>query len=121
MNKIIAICGLVCNDCIAYVATQKNDGKLREKVIEAWSTETERLKPSDIDCDGCQAGKRIYKFCSTCEVRKCGLERCVANCGYCTEYYLCEKLERLWKDFRTVSGEEAKASLDNVRKLGKHL
>jgi hypothetical protein len=120
MNKTIAICGLVCNDCIAYVATQKNDGKLREKAIEAWSTETERLKPSDIDCDGCQAGKRIYKFCSTCEVRKCGLKRGVANCGYCTEYP-CEKLERLWKSFRTVSGEEAKASLDNVRKLGKHL
>ena len=65
-------------------------------------------------------GKRIYKFCSTCEVRKCGLERGVANCGYCTEYP-CEKLERLWKGFRTVSGEEAKASLDNVRRLGKHL
>jgi len=117
---MIAMCGLACNDCIAYVATQKNDAELREKAIEAWSTETERLKPSDIDCDGCQVGKRIYKFCSTCEVRKCGLERGVGNCGYCVEYP-CEKLEKLWKSFKSVSRDEVKASLDNMRKLGKHL
>ena len=51
MGKIIAMCGLFCNDCLAYVATQKNDGKIRERVIRAWSTETERLEPGDIDCD----------------------------------------------------------------------
>lgn len=116
MDKMIAMCGLMCNHCIAYVATQKNDEKLRQKAIEAWSTETKRLKPSDIDCDGCLAGKRIYEFCSTCEVRKCGLERRIGNCAYCTEYP-CARLEKLWKGFRTVSWKEAKASLDNLRKV----
>ena len=118
MGKIIAMCGLVCNDCLAYVATQKNDGKIRERVIRAWSTETERLEPGDIDCDGCQIGKRLYKFCSACKVRKCGLERGIENCAYCNKYP-CEKLERLWKGFRTVSWEEAKAMLDSLRKLQK--
>jgi len=118
VGKIIAMCGLICNHCIAYVATQKNDEKLRQKAVEAWSTETERLKPSDIDCDGCLVGKRIYKFCSACEVRKCGSEKGVENCAYCTEY-LCEKLERLWRGFRTVSREEAKGALDNLRKVKK--
>lgn len=118
MGKIIAVCGLICNNCIAYVSTQKNDEKLRQKAIDAWSTETERLKPSDIDCDGCQVGKRIYKFCSACEVRKCGSVRGVKNCAYCAEYP-CEKLENLWRGFRTVSWEEAKATLDNLEKLKK--
>jgi hypothetical protein len=40
---MIAVCGLVCNDCIAFIATQKNDDTLREKVVEAWSTEEEHL------------------------------------------------------------------------------
>ena len=118
MGKIIAMCGLICNNCIAYVATQKNDEELRQKAIEAWSTETERLKPSDIDCDGCQVGKRVYKFCSVCEVRKCGFARGVKNCAYCAEYP-CEKLERLWRGFRTVSWEEAKTTLDNLGKFKK--
>jgi hypothetical protein len=116
--NIIAMCGLVCNDCIAYVATQKNDDKLREKAIEAWSTETERLKLEDINCDGCQIGKRLYKFCSACEVRKSGLERDMQNCAYCNEYP-CKKLEKLWRGFRTVSWKEAKATLDNLRKIEK--
>jgi hypothetical protein len=115
VGKIIAMCGLTCNDCIAYVATQKNDDKLRYEAIKAWSTETEKLKPRDIECDGCLAGKRIYKFCSACEVRKCGFAKTVMNCAGCTEYP-CEKLEKLWKGFRTVSWKEAKANLDSLRK-----
>jgi hypothetical protein len=115
MGRITAVCGLTCNDCIAYVAAKRNDNSLREKAIEAWSTDTERLKLEEIDCDGCQTGGRLYKFCSICEVRKCALERGLANCGHCAEYP-CQKLEKLWKGFRTVSGEEAKATLDNQRR-----
>ena len=115
MSRIIAVCGLVCNDCIAYIATQKNDDKMREEVVEAWSTEKERLKLEDVDCDGCTVGKRLYDFCSVCEVRKCGLEKGIENCAYCDKYP-CEKLEKLWKSFRTVSGEEAKANLEKIRK-----
>ncbi len=102
MDNIVAMCGLACKEYIAYVAAQKNDYDLRQKTIEAWSTQTERLTPSDIDYDGGQVGKRIYKFCSTCEVMKCGLETGLANCGRCSEYP-CEKLEKLWKAFRRVS------------------
>jgi len=45
---MIAMCGLDCNDCIAFIATQKNDDKLREKVVEAWSTEEEPLRLEDV-------------------------------------------------------------------------
>ena len=115
MSKIIAVCGLACNDCIAFLATQKNDDKMRQKVVEAWSTDKERLELKDIDCDGCTVGGRLHKFCSVCKIRNCGLERGIENCAYCDEYP-CEKLEKLLKSFRTVSGEEAKANLEEIRK-----
>jgi len=113
--EMIAMCGLVCNDCIAFVATQKNDDKLRERVVEAWSTEKERLRLEDVDCDGCKSEGRLYIFCEVCNVRKCGLQRGIENCGYCNEFP-CEKLEKLWGSFRTVSGEDAKANLVEIRK-----
>jgi hypothetical protein len=115
MSKIVAMCGLICSDCIAFLATQKDDDIMRAKVVEAWSTENVRFELKDIDCDGCAVGGRLHKFCSVCEVRNCGLERGVANCAYCDEYP-CEKLEKVLRSFRTVSGEGAKANLDEIRK-----
>jgi len=110
-----AICGLVCSDCIAYDATRKNDDELREKVVKAWSTENERLRLEDVDCDGCKAGKRLHSFCRVCSIRNCCLERELENCAYCNEFP-CETLEELWGSFRTVSGEKAKANLVEARK-----
>jgi len=115
MNRIIAMCGLVCDDCIAFIATKKDDDEMRQKVVEAWSTEDERLKLEEVDCDGCTIGKRLHSFCAVCDVRICGLEKAIENCAQCDEFP-CTKLEKLWNSFRTVSGEEAKANLKRIRK-----
>ncbi len=114
---MIAMCGLDCDDCIAFIATQKNDDKLRKKVVEAWSTEEEPLRLEDVDCDGCTSGKRLHSFCRVCDVRKCGLERDIENCACCGEFP-CGKLEKLWRGFRTVSAEKAKMNLIEIRKRG---
>jgi len=114
MSKIVAMCGLFCDDCIAFSATQKNDNNLREKVVEAWSTEEEPLRLEDADCDGCIAGKRLHSFFRICEVGECGLQRNIENCAYCNDFP-CGKLEKLWRSFQTVSGEEAKKNLDEIR------
>jgi hypothetical protein len=115
MSKIIAVCGLVCDDCIAFIATQKDDDQLRERVVEAWPTEQEHLELKDINCDGCLAEGRLYPFCSACEARKCALEKGVENCAHCGSAP-CAKLEELWKSFRTVSAAEAQANLERIRK-----
>ena len=86
-----------------------------DKVVEAWSTEEEPLRLEDVDCDGCTAGGRLHSFCQVCDVRKCGLQREIENCAYCDEF-ICEKLEKLWKSFQTVSAERAKANLVEIRK-----
>ena len=112
-EKMIAFCGIVCDDCRALIATQRNDTALKKEVAKAWSTEKEPLKPEDIDCEGClPTGRRLFKFCEICEVRRCGCEKSVENCAYCGEFP-CEKLTGLWKSF---SLGEAKETLERIRK-----
>ena len=115
MSKIVAMCGLVCNDCIAFEATEKDDDELRRKVVEVWSTKDDPLTIEDVDCDGCTVGKTLHSFCAICDVRICGLERNIDNCAKC-EDFSCDKLQKLWSGFRTVSAEKAKANLQKIRK-----
>ncbi len=112
-EKMIAFCGIVCDDCRALIATQRNDTELKKEVAKAWSTEKEPLKPEDIDCEGClPTGRRLFKFCEICEVRRCGCEKSVENCAYCREFP-CTKLTGLWKSF---SLGQAKETLEKIAK-----
>jgi hypothetical protein len=113
MAKMIAYCGLICTDCIAYLATQKDDDTERQKVVEKWSSDDYPMTIGDINCDGCLAvGKRLIKFCNECEVRACGIERKVENCAHCNDFG-CEKLEKLWG---MLSHKEPRARLEEIRK-----
>jgi len=111
MDKMIAFCGLICTECPAFIATQKDDDRERKKVAELWSKEfNEDIKPGDINCDGCLSEDgRVFGYCNVCEIRSCALERSVKNCAYCDDY----ACERLVKFFDMAS--EAKNILDEVR------
>ena len=112
-EKMIAFCGMTCSECRTFIATQRNDRELRKEVAKSWSTETETLKPEDMDCAGCLATEgRLFKFCATCEVRRCGYEKGVENCAYCREFP-CVKLTSLWE---SEGATKAKATLEGVRK-----
>jgi len=112
-EKMIAFCGITCTDCRTFIATQRNDRELRKEVAKSWSTETETLKPEDMNCDGCLATRGIlYKFCATCGVRLCGYEKDVENCAHCREFP-CVKLTSLWKSEGIT---KAKATLEEIRK-----
>jgi len=111
MAEMIAVCGLVCTDCPAYLATQDDDEK-RKEVAQKWSSDEHPIKPEDINCDGCLAvGKRLIKFCDICEVRRCGFERKVETCGHCGDYP-CEMIN---KHFEFIKSPEAKARLDKIK------
>ncbi len=111
MDKMIAFCGLVCTECPAFIATQKDDDEERRKVAEMWSSEFKaKLKPEDINCDGCLAdSERLFSHTKVCEIRKCGLDKKVKNCAFCDEY-ACDKLTEFFK-----MAPEAKTTLDEVR------
>jgi Protein of unknown function (DUF3795) len=112
MDKIIAYCGLVCTECPAFIASQENDDAKRKKVAEMWSKQYNMsVKPEDINCDGCNTeGKRLVGYCNVCEIRKCGKQKAVINCAYCTDYG-CEKLTKF-----LAMVPHAKASLEKIRK-----
>ena len=110
MEKVIGMCGLICSDCPAYIATQNDDDEERKKTAQSWTSDEYRLKPGDINCDGCiTTGNRIMSFCFECDIRQCGVEREVENCAHCDEYP-CGKLE---KPFEKNPG--MKATLDEIR------
>lgn len=111
-EKIVAFCGRICDECPAFIAKRTNDDELRKKSAEEWSSENLPLELEDINCDGCTAGGELFKYCTVCKVRKCGVEKGVENCAYCSEYS-CEKLERVWKFLLFPNAQEV---LDEIRK-----
>jgi hypothetical protein len=111
-EKIIAKCGLTCSECPAYIATQKNDDALRAETAKKWSEMFKAdIKPSDINCDGCQSeSPRLFSYCSVCEIRQCAREKKVATCADCPDYS-CEKLDKF-----LANVPEARKFLEELRK-----
>lgn len=112
MNGIIALCGLDCTACPAFIARQNNDDELRKKTAEDWSKAFgAEITPEQINCVGCLATEGVQiSYCGECEIRKCGLEKKVENCAYCDDY-ICEKLEKWFKNV-----PDAKQRLDTIKK-----
>ncbi len=112
MKEMVAYCGIVCTECPTYKATKKNDNKARVKIAEEWSRQYKHpFKPEDINCEGCLAvGKRQIGYCMVCEIRKCGSDKQVLNCGYCVQYP-CDKLNNLH-----TQAPQARAKLEAIRK-----
>ena len=111
-KKMIAKCGIVCSECPAYIATQKNNDVLRAETAKKWS---EMFKPdikaADINCDGCPSDSpRLFNYCNVCEIRKCAREKKVATCASCPEYS-CKKLDEF-----LAQVPEARAALEEMRK-----
>ena len=110
MKEMIAFCGLNCYECGAFIAKQNNDDKKRAEVAREWSDLfKEEIKPEDINCDGCRSeGGEHFSYCNVCEIRKCGMEKEVVNCGYCIDYP-CERL-----DFIFNAAPDTKRRLDDI-------
>ncbi len=93
MNKMIAYCGLDCENCDAYIATKNDDNALREMVAKLWSElNGVEITPEMINCDGCRSDGRKTVYCdSLCPIRQCASGRGYETCGGCTELEKCEK------------------------------
>ncbi|MBU7015000.1 MAG: DUF3795 domain-containing protein [Theionarchaea archaeon] len=109
---MVAFCGLVCNECPAFIAKRTDDNEMREKTAKAWSSPEWVVEADEINCDGCTGEGEPFKHCTMCKVRQCGSEKGVINCAHCTDYP-CGPLEELWNMLQTV---EAKERLDAIKK-----
>ena len=94
MNKMIAICGLDCEKCDAYIATKNKDQVLREKTAKLWSElNNAPILPEQINCEGCRMDGKKTVYCdSLCAIRQCALKKSVTTCGDCTEMEQCPKV-----------------------------
>jgi hypothetical protein len=116
MNEMLSYCGLICETCPIYLATREEDKSKKDKMIYdiikmCKSYYGVDYKYEDInECDGCKSESgRLFFSCSNCKIRKCAIEKEIANCAYC-EKYACEELSMM---FESDSG--AKTRLDNIR------
>jgi hypothetical protein len=110
-ETMTAQCGIDCSGCPARIAFVKDDPELRRRTAQEWSEKyNASIKPEDVFCSGCRVeGLPKIGHCGVCEVRTCGRERGVANCGECADYPSCA----------TIAGymqyiPDAKAKLDAI-------
>ena len=98
-KRLIAICGLDCEKCDAYIATKNDDQSLREKTAKLWSELNHApILPEHINCEGCRMNGAKTVFCSyLCEIRKCAQGKGFATCGYCPENDTCPKVGAIWQ------------------------
>ena len=105
-----AYCGLICEECPAYIAKQTNDDALREETLKKWSSPDYPLTKADIECDGCKGTGVHFKFCESCAVRTCASAKGVETCAHCPDYG-CETLE----EWLSHAGEKPREILENLR------
>lgn len=111
MAKIVAVCGIICTECPAFVATQENDDSKRIQVAEEWSKAyNSEIKPEQINCNGCLPGLGIHQQLHVCEIRKCGIEREVQNCAHCGDYK-CDKLSEFLENV-----PDAESALEKIHR-----
>jgi hypothetical protein len=110
--QIIAVCGLDCAACEAYIATQAGDEAAKEKVAAKWRVQYNSLKidAKSITCDGCLSDTgRLCGHCLECGPRLCAVERGLPNCAHCPDFG-CKKISGLLKFI-----PDAKTRLDEIR------
>jgi len=110
-ERVVSYCGIMCSECPAYIATQKNDDKMRQEVADKWSKMYgSEIKPEYVNCDGCstKSASRIA-YTNECVIRLCGIEKGVSNCAYCDEY-ACDKLKPIFDSYPL-----SKSTLDEIK------
>ncbi len=100
MKKRIAYCGLDCERCDAYLATVRDDQKLRERTAKLWAELNQApILPEHINCAGCRADGVKTVYCETlCEIRRCAQKKGVATCGDCPDLERCQTVGAIFSN-----------------------
>jgi hypothetical protein len=90
----IGACGLNCEGCAAYKATQANDVEKLSELAVKWGGEKNKWTSKDMRCEGCTSS-RISIGCNSCTVRICAQAKGAKICSRCGDYP-CDKLQTRW-------------------------
>ena len=111
MTELIAPCGIDCQVCDAYIATQTDDEALWQKLADNYLKNFGKAIPLDqLACDGCGEKGRHIGFCAVCEIRLCAFDKGFGTCAEC-ESFPCAKGSFIWKE-----GSKSLEKLQGLRK-----
>ncbi len=89
-----SFCGMNCEECPVYQATQKQDKAHQIWLAAEYSTESSWYSPSEMTCHGCHSEQRLEsKMCQTCALRSCAESRVRQTCAECPDFP-CSLIER---------------------------
>jgi len=89
-ERIIAVCGLICNDCDIFKATE--NPQIAERIQEWFGKRGKEVRIEDICCDGCK-GDRTKHWSGDCPILKCCVdEKGLEYCYECDDF-VCERLD----------------------------
>jgi hypothetical protein len=112
MSEMIAYCGLDCNECKAFKATQAKDTQWKKQIAKQWTEGLKvEFKPEDVDCRGCKSDTLSGWCRRICEIKPCAEEKKVKTCAHCNDYP-CEKL----KEYLSDNDPVATKNLEKIRK-----
>ncbi len=97
---MLGYCGINCDECAAYKGAVNTDiGQLEKAAGNYWDG---AYSAQEWVCLGCTPADQSFlaKYCATCKIRDCAIEKGVQNCAACDGYESCKML----KDF--IKGED---------------
>ncbi len=100
----LAYCGLNCEECPVFQATQNRDEVHKRWLAAEYSCEELCFTTKDMTCYGCHSEQRLEsRMCQGCVVRTCASSHGVENCGHCPDYpcLLIERFVSTETDART--------------------
>jgi hypothetical protein len=92
-----APCGLVCEECRAYIATRANDTETLLKLGKEWGESYNRpIAAEEVMCDGCRSTTgRVWLGCRDCALHQCEQGKETPSCARCASYP-CSRTEGFW-------------------------
>jgi len=90
MKDTVAFCGLFCESCGVYIATQNNDISELQRIAVMMKTTVEEIR-----CNGCRSSI-LSPHCRDCEFRSCAKTKKYDNCEECSEFP-CSSLQEFQK------------------------
>lgn len=85
-KKLAAVCGLFCEACSWFIATNEDPERLKRLAAQA------NFSVEESKCYGCRSEKRL-PYCDKCKLFVCSAERGIDFCSECEEYP-CENLKQ---------------------------
>ncbi len=107
-KKHAAVCGLYCEACSIYIATQEDPERL-EKLAAAF-----KITSEDAKCFGCRSDKRL-PYCAECRMFECAAQKGIDFCSLCDDYP-CSELKRFQSE--RPHRIELWENLDRIRTAG---